>query len=1420
MASWGGEKRGGAEGSPKPAVSAMRKTPSVGSQEDQWSSDFSSSWWTNSASSESKHDEGALDQPQHDGCLEDLGELHRAARSGDVPGVEGILAPGDTGVDKRDGKKSIQQLVPEYKEKQTPEILPQNNNPDWHPTNLTLSDETCQRSKNLKVDDKCPSVSPSMPENQSATKELGQMNLTERRKMNIGVVLLLGNDTSHDLCQSQLPENKESKEAEQDLELISGEAQERLKGCENKQPQKTSQEPEMAKDCDREDIPIYPVLSHVQKSEEIWIEQGKLEWKNQLKLITNELKQRFGEICEKYKIPPCPEEEPLLDNSTRGTDVKDIPFNLTNNIPGCEEEDASEVSVSLVFETFPEQKEPSLKNIIHPYYHPYSGSQKHACQLSSEPHVHENKLDCDNDNKPGIGHIFSIDKNIHSDAGTKKARNPEVVTVEMKEDQEFDLQMTKNMNQNSDSGSTNNYKSLKPKLENLSSLPPDSDRTSEVYLHEELQQDMQQSKNEVDTLEEEFLTLKKENVQLHKEVEEEMEKHRSNSTKLSGTLTDGATVGSDDDGLNQQIPRKERPADKTSNEKNEVKSQIHPEADFADSMEPFEIASGDCELSHSVYENFILLIEQLRMECKDSVSLPRIQGIFCLWERILKCNNNHRDQLTVKIKQMENMVSVLQNELSETKKTKLQLELQKIEWEKELYNLRLALKQEKVAKRNADMLYNKDSEQSRIKEEECGKVVETQQQLKWNLSRLVKKLRTVRNNLDLVVQERNDAQKQLSEEQNARILQYQILTSKQKELEMAQKKINSEISHRHQKEKDLFHENCMLQEEIALLRLEIDTIKNQNKQKERKYFEDIEVVKEKNDNLQKITKLSEKTLTETILQYSGQQNNLTAENKILNSELENGKQNQERLEIEMESYCCRLAAALGDCDQSQTARDLKLDFQRTIQEWIRLQDKMKVDMSGLQAKNEILSEKLSNAESKINSLQIQLHNKRDALGRQSLILERVQRDLSQTQCQKKEIEQMYQIEQSKLKKYIAKQESVEERLSQLQSENTLLRQQLDDAHKKANSQEKAISTIQDQFHSAAKNLRAESEKQILSLQEKNKELMDEYNHLKERMDRCEKEKAGRKVVMRQLQQEWTDLLKQQPTSEATSRCHINLDETQDSKKKLGQIRSEVDLTEAQETVPSRCLHLDAENEVLQLQQTLFSMKAIQKQCETLQKNKKQLKQGIVSLKSYMERNMLERGEAEQHKLLIEERARKEMEEKLNEAILTLQKQAAVSQEQLAQLREDDTTSIKTQMELTIKDLESEISRIKTSQANFNKTELESYKRLYLEEVKVRESLSNELNRTNEMIAEVSKQLTVEKQQTRSRSLFTAYTTRPVLESPCVGNFNDSEGLNRKHIPRKKSSALESMESYLLKMQQKLENDLTTEVAEAGHKTLM
>ena len=73
-------------------------------------------------------------------------------------------------------------------------------------------------------------------------------------------------------------------------------------------------------------------------------------------------------------------------------------------------------------------------------------------------------------------------------------------------------------------------------------------------------------------------------------------------------------------------------------------------------------------------------------------------------------------------------------------------------------------------------------------------------------------------------------------------------------------------------------------------------------------------------------------------------------------------------------------------------------------------------------------------ESIFNKLKIKLHHMRDDLREKTLMLERVQRDLSQSKCQKQEIEHIYQNEHSKVNTYLGKQKSLEERLSQLQSE--------------------------------------------------------------------------------------------------------------------------------------------------------------------------------------------------------------------------------------------------------------------------------------------------------------------------------------------------------------------------------------------------
>ena len=99
-------------------------------------------------------------------------------------------------------------------------------------------------------------------------------------------------------------------------------------------------------------------------------------------------------------------------------------------------------------------------------------------------------------------------------------------------------------------------------------------------------------------------------------------------------------------------------------------------------------------------------------------------------------------------------------------------------------------------------------------------------------------------------------------------------------------------------------------------------------------------------------------------------------------------------------------------------------------------------------------------------------------------------------------------EQGKVNTYLGNQESLEERLSQLQSENMLLRQQLGNAQNRAESKEKTVISIQDEIPQIVKKVHAEIEKQGLMVMAKGKELVNEWNPLEERPCQYEDERAG------------------------------------------------------------------------------------------------------------------------------------------------------------------------------------------------------------------------------------------------------------------------------------------------------------------------
>ncbi|XP_033065537.1 ankyrin repeat domain-containing protein 26-like [Trachypithecus francoisi] len=127
------------------------------------------------------------------------------------------------------------------------------------------------------------------------------------------------------------------------------------------------------------------------------------------------------------------------------------------------------------------------------------------------------------------------------------------------------------------------------------------------------------------------------------------------------------------------------------------------------------------------------------------------------------------------------------------------------------------------------------------------------------------------------------------------------------------------------------------------------------------------------------------------------------------------------------------------------------------------------------------------------------------------------------------------------------------------------------------------------------------------------------------------------------------------------------------------------------------------------------------------------------------------------------------------------------------------------MEPIIENLEFELYKAKTSQADYNTAELETYKKLYLEGLKARESLSNILSKCKEILADVSTKLLQENEW--SRCLFTSHTTRPVRESQCNGNLNDNLDINRIHIPRE---TLMIPTSSSLSSNIRMENDLSKE----------
>ncbi|XP_077121113.1 ankyrin repeat domain-containing protein 26 isoform X8 [Ranitomeya variabilis] len=616
----------------------------------------------------------------------------------------------------------------------------------------------------------------------------------------------------------------------------------------------------------------------------------------------------------------------------------------------------------------------------------------------------------------------------------------------------------------------------------------------------------------------------------------EVEKSASSQTspKKEKRVVNGSMVDGFDDSSLSEISQE----DGRSSNKRTGKQKMNE--DLADYSQSSDTGTDDSELPTSAFTNAMLLIKQLNLDGQDSLKSLKIQNIIHEYERVIENEKGRRALLSREVKKLRRERKEVQQMMDENRELKFLLEHHKVEWESDLNNLRLSLKQEEEKRKSSEMLYDKSKEQLRKKEDLCCKEMEEKQHLELTLRNVELEMRSLKNNLKQVEEERNEAQRLHAQELNARVLNEGALNNlkkkheeeEAKKLKIKQDEMLSQSAETN--EKDLTMRNITLQEEVSTLKVEMENIRSHYQEEESKRLDENEMLKEKIEDLRKDLKMNEETLTQTVIQYNGQLNAVKTETAMMCSKIEHEKQSKERLETELEAVRSRLNSTIQDLERTQA---LKTETDRTLQrerdEWLRSKDKLTHDLSNLRESHGDLSQQLSRAESKLNGLENELHRTGLSLQDKTLHLDNAQRDLTQAHSKIKDLEHILQAEKDHNNKNCVKQESMQERLAQIISENMQLRQQLEDVQNKGIIKEKTVGDVQIRFTELLAEMRADKERQVQIVEERNKDLIMKSNELREQLYKLETEKVDRESAIRQLQQELADALKKLSMSEAS-----------------------------------------------------------------------------------------------------------------------------------------------------------------------------------------------------------------------------------------------------------------------------------------------
>ncbi|XP_051740477.1 ankyrin repeat domain-containing protein 26 isoform X4 [Ctenopharyngodon idella] len=599
-----------------------------------------------------------------------------------------------------------------------------------------------------------------------------------------------------------------------------------------------------------------------------------------------------------------------------------------------------------------------------------------------------------------------------------------------------------------------------------------------------------------------------------------------------------------DDSTLSELSEEDRRSPSSRRKKEQSTGELEMADDFEDLTQSSDTATEELETPVSGYRNVSLLFKQLDSSYLDSVSVVKLQNMFHEYERTIQRERDRHSRLADKTSQLEQERNELKILLDEIRGSKSSLEHLKLELETDMNNLKFLLRQEQEKHQSALMLYNKTREQLQRKEEQQRAEAEERHKAELKVRSLELEIRALKNSIKQLEEDRDESQRLLSHERSARALHEELLNNhlrKQQDIEEENlRNLNksneamSQLTEASDRERELMQQNRTLQDELNAARAELDRSQCHSRQEESRLAEERDALRERLEDTRRDMKLSEEALAQTVFQYNGQLSALKAECSVITAKMEHERQVRQQLEAEAEASRARLQAALQEAERCQASRtDAERTLQRDREEHQRAQEKHIFESSTQRDTIQSLSQKLSKAEARANSLENECHRNALTIAEKAVLLETLAREKDQVQAKLKELEATVLSEREQASRAGAKLEAMQERLAQTQSEGALLRQQLEEALNKGSAKDKAVTDVHQNFAEMLNQLRADGEERVHLVEERSNELAKTNSELREQNYKLEQEKAERETSLRQLQQELADCLKKLSMCEAS-----------------------------------------------------------------------------------------------------------------------------------------------------------------------------------------------------------------------------------------------------------------------------------------------